>query len=40
VKFANNAVTTTSISIPGAPPGLQFWGAGSTTSAPPVPVPE
>lgn len=40
VKFANNAVTTTSISIPGAPPGLQFWGAGSTTSAPPVPIPE
>jgi hypothetical protein len=40
VKFANNAVTTTLIPIPGAPGSLQFWGAGSTTSAPPVPVPE
>ena len=40
VKFANNAVTTTDISIPGAPSNLQFWGAGSTTSAPPVEVPE
>jgi hypothetical protein len=40
VKFANNAVTTTDISIPGAPSNLQFWGAGSTTSAPPIPIPE
>jgi hypothetical protein len=27
----------TSIPMPGAPPGLQFWGAGSTTAAPLVP---
>jgi hypothetical protein len=40
VKFANGAVTTTDIAIPGAPMNLQFWGAGSTTSAPPVPIPE
>ncbi|MCK6587873.1 MAG: hypothetical protein HUU21_26615 [Polyangiaceae bacterium] len=40
VKFANNAVTTTPIAIPGAPLNLQFWGAGSTTSAPPIPIPE
>lgn len=26
--------TTTAIPIPNAPPGLSFWGAGSTTAAP------
>lgn len=40
VKFMNNAAIATSIAIPGAPPNLVFWGAGSTTSAPPIPVPE
>jgi hypothetical protein len=40
IKFANDVATTTPIAIPGAPVDLQFWGAGSTTSAPPVPVPQ
>ena len=31
---------TTVLPIPGAPPFLQFWGAGSTTSAPPDPIPQ
>lgn len=31
-------VTTQDIAIPGAPGGLEFWGAGSTTSAPVNPV--
>lgn len=29
-----NGITTTNIPIPSKPPNLQFWGAGSTTSAP------
>jgi hypothetical protein len=40
IKFANDVATTTPIAIPGAPGNLQFWGAGSTTSAPPVPIPQ
>lgn len=32
---AMGKLTTTSIPIQGAPAGLKFWGAGSTTSAPP-----
>lgn len=40
VSFANNKVTTVLIPIPGAPLNLQFWGAGSTTSAPTVPIPQ
>ena len=37
VEFVgNDSVTTTPISIPGAPPDLEFFGAGSTTSAPPA----
>lgn len=37
VSFPNNVLTTTLIS---SPPGTSFWGAGSTTSAPPEPIPE
>ncbi|MEZ4227181.1 MAG: hypothetical protein R3B13_39950 [Polyangiaceae bacterium] len=37
ITFGTNSVTTTPISIPSAPANLKFWGAGSTTSAPPVP---
>ena len=29
-----SAIVTTDIALPNAPPGLSFWGAGSTTSAP------
>jgi hypothetical protein len=36
VEFFGNTVTTTPINIPGAPPNLEFFGAGSTTSAPPA----
>ncbi len=32
---AMGKLTTTAIPVPNAPPGLKFWGAGSTTSAPP-----
>jgi hypothetical protein len=32
-----NQLTTTPIDTP---MGLSFWGAGSTTSAPPDPIPE
>ena len=32
---AMNQLTTTTIPVPNAPNGLEFWGAGSTTSAPP-----
>lgn len=37
VTFENNVLTTTLIADP---PNAQFWGAGSTTSAPPTPTPE
>lgn len=36
VEFLENSVITMLIPIPGAPAGLEFFGAGSTTSAPPV----
>ena len=36
VEFLGNSVTTTLIPVPNAPGGLEFFGAGSTTSAPPV----
>lgn len=36
IEFTADAVLTTPIPIPVAPPGLEFYGAGSTTSAPPV----
>jgi hypothetical protein len=32
----SGSTTTTSIAIPGAPSSLEFFGAGSTTSAPPI----
>jgi hypothetical protein len=35
ITFGDTTVTTTEIEVPGAPSGLQFYGAGSTTSAPP-----
>ncbi len=37
ITFGATSVTTTDIPIPSAPSGLEFWGAGSTTSAPPAP---
>jgi len=36
VEFLGDSVTTTEINVPNAPGGLEFFGAGSTTSAPPV----
>lgn len=36
VEFRDDTVTTTPIPVPNAPPGLEFFGAGSTTSAPPI----
>lgn len=36
IDFDGDAATTTLIPIPGAPAMLEFFGAGSTTSAPPV----
>jgi hypothetical protein len=37
VTLQNNSVKTTPIAIPNRPSSLQFWGAGSTTSAPLAP---
>jgi hypothetical protein len=34
IEFGSSTVTTTPIAFPGSPPGLRFWGAGSTTQAP------
>lgn len=39
ITFTPTAITSTKISIPGNPT-LKFWGAGSTTSAPPDPIPQ
>ena len=36
IDFDTGGVTTTPIPIPGAPADLEFFGAGSTTAAPPV----
>jgi len=36
VEFVGDTVVTTEIDVPNAPGGLEFFGAGSTTSAPPV----
>jgi hypothetical protein len=36
VEFDDDTVTTTAIPVPNAPAGLEFFGAGSTTSAPPI----
>jgi uncharacterized protein YceK len=35
IGWQNGKLVTSNISIPNPPPGLSFWGAGSTTSAPP-----
>src|SRR5262249_43979699 len=40
VTFDGDALSTTPIPIPDPPAGLEFWGAGSTTSAPPLPEPK
>ena len=37
IDFNGNTVSTQAIAIPSAPPGLSFWGAGSSTKAPLVP---
>jgi hypothetical protein len=37
IEFGSSTVTTALIAIPNAPPGLKFWGAGSSTAAPLVP---
>lgn len=34
ITVQNGQVATTAIPVPNPPPGLSFWGAGSTTSAP------
>jgi len=36
ISWANGKLTTTDIPVPNPPPNLEFWGAGSTTSAPPT----
>jgi hypothetical protein len=36
ISVQNGTVVTTAIPVPNPPPGLQFWGAGSTTAAPPT----
>jgi hypothetical protein len=36
IELEIGEVVTTPIQIPGAPAGLEFFGAGSTTSAPPA----
>jgi hypothetical protein len=36
ITWQNNAISTTNIPVPNPPAGLEFWGAGSTTSAPAV----
>jgi hypothetical protein len=36
ISWQSNKLVTTPITVPNPPPGLSFWGAGSTTSAPPT----
>jgi hypothetical protein len=36
IGWQNSALTTASIPVPNPPPGLSFYGAGSTTAAPPT----
>jgi hypothetical protein len=36
ISVQNGTLVTTNITVPNPPPGLQFWGAGSTTAAPPT----
>lgn len=38
IDFGASTVTTTPIPVPNPPPGLEFYGAGSSTSAPVHPV--
>jgi hypothetical protein len=40
MTFINNQLVVSPIPIPNAPQNLSFWGAGSTTIAPPVPPPK
>jgi hypothetical protein len=36
IGYAGGTLVTTDIAVPNPPPHLSFWGAGSTTAAPPV----
>jgi hypothetical protein len=36
IGWQNGTLTTTAIAVPNPPPNLSFWGAGSTTAAPPT----
>jgi hypothetical protein len=36
ISWNNGALVTTAITVPNPPPNLSFWGAGSTTAAPPM----
>jgi hypothetical protein len=36
ITSKNGALITATITVPNPPPNLSFWGAGSTTAAPPV----
>jgi hypothetical protein len=36
IGWNNGALVTSNITVPNPPPMLSFWGAGSTTSAPPM----
>jgi len=36
IDVQNGQVVTAAIPVPNPPPGLSFWGAGSTTAAPPT----
>jgi hypothetical protein len=36
IGWQNGQLVTTNIPVPNPPPGLSFWGAGSTTAAPPT----
>jgi hypothetical protein len=35
IDYSGGSLVTTNIPVPNPPPGLEFWGAGSTTTAPP-----
>ena len=36
IDYKNGSLVTTNIPVPNPPPNLSFWGAGSTTAAPPT----
>lgn len=36
IDYQNGSLVTTNIPVPNPPPNLSFWGAGSTTAAPPT----